>query len=315
MALDVLNSSKILITGATGFIGRQLCDRLMSEGRQVRRAARDTSQIEDASVVGDIGRETSWRKALAGVDTVVHLAARVNISQEKSAKPLAEFRKVNTEGTLALARQATQASVKRFVYISSIGVNGNQNTQPFNEQDTPSPAEPYAVSKLEAEQGLHELAVETNMEMVIIRPPLVYGFNATGSFGSLVRWIKKGIPLPLGAIHNRRNLVGLDNLVDFMVTCIDHPDAANHTFLVADGEDLSTTDLLRRVGRALDKPVRLVPVPLGLLKLGAALLGKQAMVQKLCGSLQVDISKAREVLGWTPPVSVDEGLRIAAGKN
>jgi len=315
MALDALNSSKILITGATGFIGRQLCDRLMSEGRQVRCAVRGTSQIEGASVVGDIGSETSWRKALAGIDTVVHLAARVNISQEKSVKPLAEFRKVNTEGTLALARQASQASVKRFVFISSIGVNGSHNIRPFNEQDTPCPAEPYAVSKLEAEQGLHELAAETNMEVVIIRPPLAYGFNATGSFGSLVHWVKKGIPLPLGAIHNRRDLVGLDNLVDFIVTCIDHPAAANHTFLVADGEDFSTTDLLRRVGRALDKPVRLIPVPMGLLKMGATLLGKQAMVQKLCGSLQVDISKAREVLGWTPPLSVDEGLRRAAGKS
>lgn len=315
MVLAVLNSSKILITGATGFIGRQLCDRLMSEGRQVRRTARDTSQIEDASVVGDIGRETSWQKALAGVDIVVHLAARVNISQEKSEKLLAEFRKVNTEGTLALARQASQANVKRFVFISSIGVNGNQNTRPFSEQDTPRPAEPYAVSKLEAEQGLHEIAAETNMEIVIIRPPLVYGFNATGSFGSLVSWIGKGIPLPLGAIHNRRHFVGLDNLVDFIVTCIDHPSAANHTFLVADGAEISTTDLLRRVGRALDKPVRLIPVPMRLLKWCATLLGKQVMAQKLCGSLQVDISKAREVLDWEPPVSVDEGLRRAIGKN
>jgi len=315
MVLISLNSSPILVTGATGFIGRQLCDRLMHEGRQVRRAARDRSQIEDAFVVGNIGRETSWREALAGVDTVVHLAARVNISQENSAQALAGFRKVNTEGTLALAHQAAQACVKRFVFISSIGVNGNFNTRPFNEQDTPRPAEPYAVSKLEAEQGLRELAAETNMEVVIIRPPLVYGFNATGSFGSLVRWIKKGIPLPLGAIHNRRHLVGLDNLVDFIVTCIDHPSAANHTFLVADEEDLSTTDLLRRVGSALDKPVRLIPVPMWLLKLGATLLGKQGMALKLCGSLQVDISKAREVLDWAPPVSVDEGLRRATGKN
>lgn len=314
MDLKAFKNSKILITGATGFIGRQLCARLMSEDCQVCCAARDNSVIEDALVVGDIGPETSWGQALAGIDIVVHLAARVNISQEKSAEPLVEFRKVNTEGTLALARQAAQAGVKRFVFISSIGVNGSHNTRPFHENDPERPAEPYAVSKLEAEQGLHELAAETNMEVVVIRPPLVYGFNATGSFGSLVNWIKKGIPLPLGAIHNRRNLVGLDNLVDFIVTCIDHVDAANQTFLVADDEDLSTTDLLRRVGGALGEPVRLIPVPMVLLKLGATMLGKQAMAQKLCGSLQVDITKAREVLGWTPPLSVDEGLRRVAGK-
>lgn len=313
MLANKLNSSTILITGATGFIGRHLYGLLLSKGRKVRCAVRTASKIEGASVVGDIGPETLWEKALAEVDTVVHLAARANILQEKSADPMTEFRKVNTDGTLALARQSANSGVKRFVFISSIGVNGNHNTSPFTEQDTPRPAEPYAVSKLEAEQGLRELTAKTSMEIVIIRPPIVYGYNAPGNFGSLVRWINKGIPLPLGALHNKRSLVGLDNLLDFIVTCIDNPAAANHTFLVADGEDLSTTDLLCRVGRALGKPARLIPVPVGLLKLGATILGKQDMALKLCGSLQVDISKARGVLGWTPPVSVDEGLRRVAG--
>lgn len=302
---------KILITGSTGFVGRQLCVRLISGGHELRRADRNRSSSENTVVIGDIGAETDWEQALADIDTVVHLAARAHVLNESTEDSLDAFRKVNTQGTLRLARQSGQTGVKRFIFISSIGVNGNQTTEPFTEQDIPAPHDLYAISKFEAEQGLQEIATQSAMEVTIIRPPLVYGPNAPGNFGSLVHWLSKGIPLPLGSIHNQRSLVALDNLVDFIITCINHPAAANQTFLVADGEDLSTTDLLRRVGQAMGKPARLIPVPMRMLKLGATMLGKQAMAQRLCGNLQVDISKARELLGWTPPVSVEEGLKKA----
>jgi len=226
--------------------------------------------------------------------------------------PLTEFRKVNTAGTLTLARQAAEAGVRRFVFISSIGVNGNQSIKPFNEQDTPAPHDLYAISKFEAEQGLWGIQQDTGMEVVVIRPPLVYGPNAPGNFGALMRVVQRGWPLPLGAVHNQRSLVALDNLVDFVITCLDHPAAANQIFLVSDGEDLSTTELLRRVAHALGRPARLIPVPVSLLAAGAALLGRRDMAQRLCGSLQVDISKTQTLLGWNPPISVDEGLRRTA---
>jgi len=229
--------------------------------------------------------------------------------KDEVADPLAEYRRVNVDGALNLARQAATAGVKRFIFISSIGVNGNINTRPFTEGDTPNPAELYAQSKWEAEQGLWEIQRETGMELVIIRPPLVYGPNAPGNFGSLMRWVEKGVPLPLGAIHNQRSLVALDNLVDLIIACIDHPAAANQVFLAGDGQDLSTTELLRGVARAMGKSSRLIPVPSSLLMLGATLLGKKAVAQRLLGSLRVDISKARNVLGWEPPISVEEGLR------
>ncbi len=229
--------------------------------------------------------------------------------KDEVADPLHEFRKVNVDGTLALARQAAAAGLSRFIFISSIGVNGNINTRPFTENDNPGPAEPYAQSKWEAEQGLWEIQRETGIDIVIIRPPLVYGPEAPGNFGSLVRWVERRMPLPLGAIHNQRSLVALDNLVDLIITCIDHPAASNQVFLAGDGQDLSTTELLRGVAKAMGKPSRLIPVPATLLMQGATLLGKKPVAQRLLGSLQVDISKARSLLGWEPPVSVEEGLR------
>jgi len=307
----------ILTTGTTGFIGRNLCSRLSEEGRKVRAAIRAISKVEtlpsvyETVAVNELGLfPTDWH-ALRGVSTIVHLAARVHIVEDLADDPLTEFRRINVGNTLSLARQAIVTGVKRFIFISSIGVNGNLNKIPFTENDIENPSKPYAISKYEAELGLREIARNTDMEVVIIRPPLVYGPTAPGNFGSLLQWVNKGIPLPLGAIHNQRSLIALDNLVDFIVTCIDHPAAANQTFLVSDGEDLSTTDLLQRVAQAMGKKTRLFPVPVGLLKLGAALLGKQAVAQRLCGSLQVDISKARRLLGWNPPISVDEGLRRA----
>lgn len=265
------------------------------------------------SQVGDLGRATDWFPALQGVDAVVHCAGRAHVLKDTAADPLAAFRIVNVEGTLNLAQQAVVAGVKRFVFVSSIGVNGVQTAlgKPFSEADQPKPHNAYALSKWEAEQGLLRIADESGLEVVIIRPPLVYGFGAPGNFGSLMRAVQRGWLLPLGAVHNQRSLVALDNLVAFIVTCISHPQAANQTFLVSDGQDLSTTELVRGTAHAAGVPVRLLPVPVWVLQAGATLLGKGDVVQRLCGNLQVDISKARQLLGWVPPVSVDEGLQRA----
>jgi nucleoside-diphosphate-sugar epimerase len=256
---------------------------------------------------------TDWSSALLNQDIVIHCAARVHIMNESSADPLATFRAVNVEGTLNLALQAAGAGVKRLIFLSSVGVNGVETFDiPFNENDVAMPHSPYAVSKYEAELGLRLVAEQTGLEVVIIRPPLIYGAGAPGNFQSLIKWLLRGVPLPLGAIKNRRSYVALGNLLDLLVLCLDHPAAANESFLVSDGEDLSTTDLLRRMGSALGKPARMLSVPTALLRLGAAVLGKPEIAQRLCGSLQVDIGKARGLLGWTPPLSVHDGLKQAA---
>jgi len=256
-----------------------------------------------------------WGKVLVGVSTVVHLAARVHVMHETETDPLTAFRAVNVGGTLKLARQAAAAGVKRFVFISSVKVNGESTSsgKAFTELDAPNPQDAYGQSKHEAEQGLRQLSADTGMEVVIIRPPLVYGPGVKANFAALMRAVQRGWPLPLGAVHNQRSLVALSNLVDFIVTCLTHPAAANQTFLVSDGEDLSTPDLIRRMARAMNRPARLLPVPVWALQAVALLLGKGDAVQRLCGNLQVDISKARKLLGWNPPVSVDEGLRGAMG--
>jgi len=310
---------RILLTGSTGFIGGGLLERMSAEvGVETVAVVRDSSVGLPAHAaifrVGEIGADTDWRGALERIDAVVHCAARVHVMRDTSSDPLAEFRQVNVNGTLNLAGQAARAGVRRFIFISSVKVNGEgtESGSPYLADSPPAPLDPYGISKMEAEQGLRALASETGMEVVIIRPVLVYGPGVKANFRSMMGWLSKGVPLPLGAIHNSRSLVALDNLVDLIVTCIDHPNAANQTFLVNDAEDLSTTELLQRMGRALGKPARLLPVPAPLLRVGAALLGKDAVAQRLCGSLQVDISKTRELLGWTPPVSVDEALRRTA---
>jgi nucleoside-diphosphate-sugar epimerase len=293
----------------------------------VRRAAAFTDTGASVVAVGDLSAQTDWSEALAGVEAVVHTAARVHVMDDTAADPLTEFRRVNVAGTLNLARQAAAAGVKRFVFLSSIKVNGEATPAPhpsplpkgarekerekFSADDVPAPQDPYGVSKMEAEQGLRQIAAETGMEVVIIRPPLVYGPGVKGNFTALMRAVQRGWPLPLGAVHNQRSLVALDNLVNFIVTCLSHPQAADQTFLVSDGQDLSTTELVRGLARVAGVPARLLPVPVWALQAGAALLGKGNAVQRLCGNLQVDISKARSLLGWTPPVSVDEGLRRA----
>jgi len=269
----------------------------------------------EGALVGAIDGLTDWSRELAAVCKVIHLAARVHVMNDIEADPLKAFRAVNVDGTLNLARQASAAGVKRFVFISSVKVNGEstQRGQAFTEADAPNPLDAYGQSKHEAELGLRQLSAETGMEVVIIRPPLVYGPGVKANFAALMRAVQRGWPLPLGAVHNQRSLVALDNLVDFVVTCITHPQAANQTFLVSDGQDLSTTELVRGMAKAAGVTARLLPVPVWALQAGASLLGKGDAVQRLCGNLQVDMSKARSLLGWLPPVSVEEGLRRAMG--
>jgi nucleoside-diphosphate-sugar epimerase len=309
-------NSCVLISGASGFIGRMVSAKVMQLGFAVIGVGRNRSQLfngVEQLVVEDISGLTDWGDALQGIDVVIHLAARVHVMHETKVDPLKAFRSTNVDATLKLARQSKVAGVKRFLFLSSIGVNGplTQVGQAFSETDQVSPHNPYAVSKCEAEQGLMRIAQETGLEVVIIRPPLVYGYKAPGNFGSLVHAVQRGWPLPLGAVNNQRSLVGLDNLVDFIITCITHPKAANQTFLVSDGQDLSTTELVRGIAQAAGVPVRLLPLPVWALQTGATLLGKGEAVQRLCCNLQVDISKARSLLGWVPPVSVEEGLRRA----
>ncbi len=310
---------KVMVTGGTGFVGGGVLKRLIHEsGCTVVAAIRSPYVALPAGVsmfsMAGLAADTDWFQALDGVDVVVHCAARVHVMHENAGEPLLMYRQVNVEGTLALARQAAAAGVRRFVFLSSIKVNGESTvpSRPFTPDDAPAPTDPYGVSKMEAEDRLCALADATGMEVVIIRPVLVYGPGVKANFLSMMRWLNKGVPLPLGAIRNKRSLVALDNLVDLIVTCIDHPAAANHTFLVSDGEDLSTSGLLRRMGAALGKPARLLPVPPWLINGAATLLGKQAFAQRLCGSLQVDISKTCSLLGWSPPVSVDDALRKTA---
>lgn len=263
--------------------------------------------------VADLSPETDWRAALEGVSAVVHTAARVHVMDDKVADPLAEFRRINVAGTLNLARQAAAVGVTRFVFISSIKVNGEATElhRPFSADDEPAPLDSYGVSKMEAERGLREIASQTGMGVVMVRPPLVYGPGVRANFASMMRWLRRGVPLPLGAVHNARSLVALDNLVDLLVICCSHPAAAGQVFLVSDGEDVSTTELLRRAAQAMGRSAHLVPIPSTWLEGAAALLGKRDIAQRLCGSLQVDIEKTRQVLGWRPPLTLDEGLKKA----
>lgn len=307
------NPCKVMVTGATGFVGAHLLKSLIAKERFdaipcVRRATVGTPGMDNAVLVGDINGTTDWKEALSDVDVVVHVAARAHVGKESVENPLILYRQVNVDGTLNLARQAAKAGVQRFIFISSIGVNGNVNTRPFTVSDVPDPREPYAKSKWEAEQGLWDIQQKTGMEVVVIRPPLVYGPGAPGNFGKLVTWVERGVPLPLGSIHNRRTLIGIDNLVDLIICCICHPAAANQVFLAGDAEDLSTSALLRQVAVAQGRSARLIPVPAKLLTLLFLLLGKRAMAQRLFGSLQVDITRTCEVLDWKPPYSVKEGL-------
>lgn len=306
----------ILVTGANGFVGKRLVEAVVELGYMAKKATRNDHA--DSITVGEIDGQTDWQLALNNVDIVVHTAARVHVMDELESEPLVEFRRVNVDGTLNLARQAAASGVKRFIFISSIKVNGEKTTvgHPFSADDVPSPSDPYGISKHEAEQGLRLLSQQTGMEIVIIRPPLIYGPGVKANFRSMMLWLSRGVPLPLGLIRNQRSLVFIENLIDLIVLCSDHPAAANQTFLVSDGEDLSTTDLLRKMGFALHAPARLFPVPSAFIIFLARMLGKGDVARRLCESLQVDIFKTRSLLGWSPKLSVDEGLsKTAQGFN
>lgn len=304
---------RILVTGANGFVGTAVMNRVRGRGAVRSQSVQRADGLQRVAV-GDIDEDTDWSYALAGVKAVVHLAARVHVMQDRAGDSLSAFRRVNVEGSLQLARQSAAAGVRRFVYVSSIKVNGEATSagRAFRDDDLPQPLDPYGISKHEAELGLRQLAASTGMELVIVRPPLVYGPGVRANFRSMMSWLRRGVPLPFGAIDNRRSLVALDNLCDLLVTCVRHPAAAGQTFLVSDGEDVSTTQLLQRLGQAMGHPARLVPVPPAALRAVFNMIGKRDISQRLFSSLQVDITPARNLLGWRPPIGLDEGLRRAA---
>lgn len=307
-------SRRVLVTGAGGFVGRALLPVLAGGGWEAVGALRcpaGTAGVE-ARIVGDIGPDTDWRAALQGVDAVVHLAARVHVMRDAAADPLAEFRRINTAGTRRLAEQAAAAGVRRLVYLSSVKVNGEATDgRPFREADPPQPRDPYGISKMEAERALAEVAAATGLETVVLRPPLVYGPGVKGNFRSLMDLVRRRLPLPFGAVANTRSLIGLANLAGAIALCLDHPAAANRVFLLRDGEDVSTPELVRRLAHALGVPPRLVPVPAAALRLAGQLVGRAAAVERLLGSLAVDDAAIRRDLGWRPAASLDSGLAEA----
>ena len=307
---------RILVTGASGFVGQALVAHLVgldsNEVVAMMRAS-PANRLAGARYVaaGDMTAGRLGAATLEGVEVIVHAAARVHVLHDDKAKSAIEFDRVNVTATLELAHQAVAAGVRRFVFLSSIGVNGVQTDigKPFTEADPPNPHNPYADSKLKAEQGLLLLSEQSGLELVIIRPPLVYGPGVRANFAALMRVVQRGWPLPLACVHNLRSMVAMDNLLSFIATCVDHPQAANTTFLVSDGQDISSPDLVRGLAQALGVAARLVPVPVSALQFVGRALGRGDVIQRVCGNLRVDISKARRVLAWQPPVSMDEGLR------
>lgn len=310
---------KILVTGATGFIGRTLCALLLRHGHTVRAASRFVSsataipQGAEVVCIASVDGSTDWSGALFGIEAVVHLAARVHVMHESNPDPLSAFRTVNTQGTSRLAAMAAGAGVRRLVYVSSIKVNGEQTAHgSFTEADVPSPGDAYGKSKLEAEQALWGTARRTNLEIVVVRPPMVYGPRAPGNFNRLLRFISLGIPLPLGSVRNQRSFMYVENLCDAIRACLHHPAAAGRTFLLSDGEDISTPELIRLLSHYLGRRSRLIPFPTSLLEAGANLLGFRGEAERLLGSLRVDSSAIRQTLQWNPPYPLREGLRATA---
>lgn len=310
-----------LVTGANGFVGHAILKKLTKiEGYKSFGAVRMVALNQATSWpknfnIGNLEEGGDWSEALNGQQVVIHTAARTHIMDDAVVDPLMEYRKVNVEGTLHLAKQAASAGVRRFIFLSSIKVNGESTVtgSSFKYTDRAMPEDPYGVSKAEAEDGLWQISKDTGMEIVIIRPPLVYGPGVKANFASMMRLASKNFPLPLGAVYNRRSMVALDNLISLIVTCIDHPQAANQLFLVSDDRDVSTTELLRMMTHAFGKKARLIPIPMSWIQSGATLLGKKAVADRLCGSLQVDITHTKETLGWKPPVTIEQQLaKIAA---
>lgn len=308
----------ILITGATGFVGQACCQEVCRLGYRVRGAVRKRTDILPSGVegiqVGEIDSKTDWKTALLGIDTVIHLAARVHVMHEQSQDALTEFLEVNLNGTTNLARQAAISGVKRFIYLSSIKVNGEytSNTEPFNEYSVPNPQDAYANSKWQAEQALQLISQETGMEVVILRPPLVYGPKAKANFATLLKTIDLGIPLPLKKIQNSRSLIYLGNLVDAIIASVKIPAAAGQTYLLSDDEPVSTPGLIQKIAEALNRPSRVFPMPIVLMKFIAKLFGKTAAVDRLIQSLVVDSSKIRKQLAWQPPYTMSQGLQVTA---
>ncbi len=309
---------EILLTGATGFIGRALLSELVSKDINVIASVRQKTpcipENVEQYIIPGLSEDTDWGAALRDIDVVVHTAARVHVMNEQTNNPLKQFRKVNTEATLALAQQSAKAGVKRFIFLSSIKVNGEQtkDNQAFTAHDEFIPDDPYGLSKYEAEQGLLKLAHETGMEVVIIRLPMVYGPGVKGNFQVLIKWVRKKWPLPFGAVGNQRSLLALDNAVSFIIHCLEHPKAVNEVFLVSDNEDISTTELLNKVATAFELNIFLLPVPVSLMKFAARMLGKGELASRLFGSLKIDSSKAQQLLGWKPVITMDEQLKKIA---
>lgn len=314
MALDGEAATRIAVTGASGFIGRAVCRRLESDGCKVRRIVREALEIEGCVGVGDLGPKTDWSSALAGIDCVVHCAARAHIMRETVADPLAEFRRINVVATRRLAQQAVVNGVRRLVFVSSIGVHGTHtnNRAPFRHDDQPAPIEPYAISKLEAERELTNVANKTGLEIVIVRPPLVYGPGVGANFLRLMRLVDRGWPLPFGAIQGLRSLVALDNLVDLLVRCTKTPAASGEVFLVSDGQDISLPDLIRMLARHLGRAARLLPLPRTALLAVAGLLGEGATIERLTSELRVDMGHTCRTLAWQPPISTEAGIAATA---
>jgi nucleoside-diphosphate-sugar epimerase len=304
---------KVLVTGAAGFVGRTLCDDLTHHGHHVRRAVRESAgapgrQAAGTVLVGDIGPKTDWTASLDGMEAVVHLAARVHLLQDSAADALAEYRRVNVEGTRLLAAASLRAGVRRLIFLSSAKVHGERSVRPFSEKDAAHPEDAYAVSKLEAEEALKTMLAGSQTQWTVLRPPLVYGPGVRANFLRLLRTVARGVPLPLALIDNRRSLIYVGNLVGAIKAAVERGGAYGNTWLVSDGEDLSTPELVRRVAQALNRPARLAPVPVWLLRLAGALSGKRAAVDRLVDSLQVDATAIRAALDWTPPYTVDQGL-------
>jgi nucleoside-diphosphate-sugar epimerase len=304
--------TRVLVTGATGFVGQTLCELLAGSGYTVRAALRTpravSPSIAETVVVGDIGATTQWEAALSDVDSVIHAAARAHILKDSPVN--AElYQEVNARGTKQLVQAAARMGVRRFVYLSSIKVNGEHTSScPYAATDEPHPQDAYGVSKCLGEKAVLETGMAHGLQTAIVRPPLVYGPNVRANFLRLLQWVDQERPLPLGAIENRRSLVSVWNLCDLLMHLLVHPNAPGRTWLVSDAEDFSTPNLIRRIGHAMQRRVRLVPVPTALLGLVGGLVGRQAEIRRLCGSLAVDITATRHDLEWSPPISVDDGL-------
>ena len=309
---------RVLITGANGFIGKALCNRMLNENWHVRCAIRslhaktEIPSIADILKIKLIGPDTDWSGALAGTNYVVHLAGRVHKNRDIGSDSLSLFRRVNVEGTRRLAQMASLANIRRFVYMSSVKVNGEGRLTPYTEEDIQGPLDPYGISKWEAEKVLNQISEETGMDTVIIRSPLVYGPHVKANFLRLLNMVCRGIPLPVARIKNRRSLIYVENLVDAIVTCIDKPGASGQTYFVSDGEDVSTPELIRRISAAMGRPARLFPFPLFMLKIAGCISDRSVEIDRLLESLMVDSSKIRRELDWHPPFSMDQGLKETA---